>query len=140
MAQPTGPGLRVIGLSVVHQKAYYILAVPVKSCSHLAAHEGRADEGEPVPFCLIRVLSANTISDTTGWRVFSEVQDPTEVNTDFMEFAASQPAATPADHMLELLKRTDPKAYRKFASRITPSLSGVRIQCLSRRTQTHTPT
>ena len=62
--QPTGPALRVIGLFVVRQKDYSILAVPAKSCSDLAEHEGRDDADEPVAFWLNRVQSADTISDT----------------------------------------------------------------------------
>ena len=44
-----------------------------------------------------------------------------------MESAAPQPAATLADHLLVLLKRTDPQAYRKLASRTPPGLSGSHV-------------
>ena len=133
----------MIGLFVVRQKAYSILAVPAKSCSDLDEHEGRDDTGEPVAFCLIRVQSADTISDTTGWRratqfescptmqsvlrAFSNGKGPAEVNTDSMESAASHPAVTLADHLLELLQKTVPPAYRKLTGRTTSSLPGVNV-------------
>lgn len=146
--QPTGPALRVIGLSVVRQKDYSILAVPAKSCSYLAEHEGRDDADEPVAFCLICVQSTDTSSDTTGWRratqfescptrqsvlrAFSDCKVPVGVKTDSMESAASHPAANQADHLLELPKKTD--SSQAEPRQACPQST---YQCPGRRTDTH---
>ena len=75
--------------------------MPAQSYSDLAVQVGRDAEGELVLFCLIRVQSATTISDPTGWRratqfgpwptiqsvlqVYSQGQEPMGVNTNSME-------------------------------------------------------
>ena len=149
--QSSGPARRVIGLFVVCQEACYVLAVPGKARSYLAKYEGRDYEGEPVLLCLIRVLFANTISDTSGWRrafqfeschtlrsvlqLYAAGQDPTDMRTDFIEY--SKPAAPPAEsYSREPIRRLT----QGSAAEARQAWPESRQQCLWRRKQTHTST